>query len=72
MEHAGLNSIKPLNTSMNPNCSSRLISYRAVNTFRPSYKNQPITYVWGNNSSSFRDPYKTQNVEVRAVKPGGT
>ena len=40
--------------------------YRAVNTRRLGYKNQPVIVVWGNNRCLFSDPHKTHKYTVCA------
>ena len=40
--------------------------YRAVNTLRLVYKNQPVNAVLGNNRCKFWDPYKTNKYTVWA------
>ena len=39
-------------------------TYRAVNTIRLSYKNQPVNTVQWNNRCLFSDPHKTHNYTV--------
>ena len=50
---------KHINTLCGQNVECR--TYRAVNTLRLSYKNQPVNAVQWNNRCLFLDPHKTQN-----------
>ena len=75
MDQTGLGNQKFVN--VNPICiilqrqtlnvsSSRLSSYRAVNTFRPGYENQSLSAVRGSNRCLFRHPYKTHKCTLQA------
>jgi hypothetical protein len=48
---------KHINTLCGQNVECR--TYRAVNTLRLSYKNQPVNSVQWNNHCLFSDPHKT-------------
>ena len=50
---------RAVNTLCGQNVECR--TYRAVNTLRLSYKNQPVNAVQWNNRCLFLDPHKTQN-----------
>ena len=51
-------------TKINLNSVSRFSPYRAVNTLRLGYKNQPVNIVQGKNRSLFWDPHKTHKYTV--------
>ena len=53
---------KHINTLCGQNVECR--TYRAVNTLRLSYKNQPVNAVQWNNRCLFWDPHKTHKYTV--------
>jgi hypothetical protein len=55
-------------TNTNMNCVWRFISYRAVNTLCPGYKNELFRAVLWSNRCLFWDPLKNTNTSTRAVR----
>ena len=56
---------KHINTLCGQNVECR--TYRAVNTLRLRYKNQPVNAVQWNNRCLFSDPHKTHKYTVNAL-----